>query len=412
MRKYSVSDQSVNEGVHYFQPGGLSPTVSWRRSVTRKSRRIRAKKEFRPWVELLLSAADIKIGGARPWDIHVHNEEFYPRVSADGSLGLGESYMEGWWDCERLDEFFDRVLRVELEKKITNWKDSLHVMKAKLFNLQKPARAFEVGVRHYDIGNDLYERMLDQRLMYSCGYWADAATLDDAQQAKLDLICRKLDLQPGMRVLDIGCGWGGAAQYVAERYDVQVTGITISKEQAKLAQKRCAGLPVEIRLQDYRNLDEKFDRIFSIGMFEHVGYKNYATYMRVVREALTDDGLFLLHTIGNNNSVKTTEKWIEKYIFPNSMLPSSRQISTGCEGVFVLEDWHCFGADYDTTLMHWFANFDSHWPELRENYGEVFYRMWKYYLLSCAGSFRARKNQLWQIVLSPKGRMGGYRAPR
>jgi cyclopropane-fatty-acyl-phospholipid synthase len=363
-------------------------------------------------VERLLSFPDVEIGRARPWAIQVHNERLYERILAEGSLGLGESYMDGWWDCARLDEFFHRILRVKLDTKVKPWTECFGVLKAKLFNLQKPSRSFRVGQHHYDISNDLYRRMLGERLIYSCGYWGNASTLDEAQEAKLALVCRKLDLRPGMRVLDIGCGWGGAAKFVAERYQVEVLGITVSEEQARFGKELCQGLPVEIRLQDYRSLKGAFDRILSLGMFEHVGYKNYVTFMGVVNRCLKSDGLCLLHTIGGNRSVASTDPWIERYIFPNSMLPSARQICAAIEGLFVLEDWHNFGADYDKTLMHWFRNFHENWEALKKDYDERFYRMWKYYLLSCAGSFRARRNQLWQIVLSPKGVPDGYRAPR
>jgi cyclopropane-fatty-acyl-phospholipid synthase len=320
--------------------------------------------------------------------------------------------MDGWWDCERLDEFFTRILAAELDTKVEPWKDAWRVLRARLVNLQRPSRAFQIGRRHYDIGNDLFARMLDKRMIYSCGYWKDASTLDDAQEAKLDLVCRKLGLQPGMRVLDIGCGWGGTAAFAAERYGVSAVGITVSEEQVKLARERWRGLPVEFRLQDYRDLDGAFDRILSIGMFEHVGRKNYDTFMRVVRSHLADDGLFLLHTIGGNRSVSRNDPWSERYIFPNSMLPSARQIAAAIEGTFVLEDWHGFGADYDTTLMHWHRNVERHWGELKDRYDERFHRMWTYFLLSSAGGFRARKDQLWQLVLSPHGVPGGYRAPR
>jgi cyclopropane-fatty-acyl-phospholipid synthase len=254
--------------------------------------------------------------------------------------------------------------------------------------------------------------MLGERLIYSCGYWKNASILEGAQEAKLDLVCRKLGLRPGMRVLDIGCGWGGTAKFAAERYQVEVVGITVSEQQAKFGKELCRRLPVDIRLQDYRNIEETFDRILSIGMFEHVGYKNYTTFMRIVRNCLKDRGLFLLQTIGGIRSVTRNDPWIERYIFPNSMLPSAKQICSAIEGVFVLEDWHSFGPDYDKTLMEWFRNFHENWDILKEYYNERFYRMWKYYLLSCAGSFRARKNELWQIVLSANGVPGGYRSMR
>ena len=360
----------------------------------------------------LLAQADIKINGGRPWDIHVINKDFYAAVLTHGSLGLGESYMAGWWECQKLDEFFFRVLRAGLDEQSRSWAWLYDIIKARLCNLQKPSRAFTIGHHHYDIGNELYQHMLDRHMIYSCGYWEQAETLDQAQEAKLDLVCRKLQLQPGMRLLDIGCGWGGTARFAAQRYGVEVVGVTVSACQAEFGRQLCRGLPVEIRLQDYRELNETFDRIVSIGMFEHVGYKNYATYMKVARRCLKNDGLFLLHTIGSNRSRTRTDPWIARYIFPNSMVPSARQISAALEGLFVLEDWHNFGSDYDRTLLQWFDNFHRAWNELREQYDVRFYRMWKYYLLASAGAFRARSNQLWQVLLSPTGLLGGHRPDR
>jgi cyclopropane-fatty-acyl-phospholipid synthase len=359
----------------------------------------------------LLMRADIRVNGSRPWDVHVHDPRMAQRTLAQANLGLGESYMDGDWDCDALDQFFDRILRTKVDRAVSPLRLVFHALRFRLLNLQTSNRAFQVGEQHYDIGNDLYQAMLDSRLTYTCGYWENASTLDEAQEAKLDLICRKLDLQPGQRVLDIGCGWGSFARYAAEHYGVQVVGITISREQAKLAQALCGDLPVEIRVQDYREVKERFDHIVSVGMFEHVGRKNYRAYMEVAARCLRPDGLFLLHTIGKNLTNSTPDPWIDKYIFPNGDLPSLAQISESVEDVFVLEDVHNFGPDYDRTLMAWFENFDAAWPRFREAYGERFYRMWKYYLLSCAGAFRARDIQLWQLVLSPSGVRGGYRRP-
>ena len=357
----------------------------------------------------ILTFAEIKINGSNPWDIMVNDERFYERVLADGALGAGESYMEKWWDCDRLDEFCSRVLKANLQEKIrSNLKLISSVLLIKMFNKQSQSEAFINGQKHYDIGNDLFTNMLDKRLVYSCGYWNNANSLDEAQENKLDLSCRKLKIGTGMKVLDIGCGWGSFAKFAAEKYSVSVTGITVSEEQAELGSKICSGLPVEIKLMDYRDLRGKYDRIVSIGMFEHVGYKNYRTYMEVVNNCLKDDGLFLLHTIGSNDSSKFNDPWFTKYIFPGSMLPSIAQIGTAIEGLFVVEDLHNFSADYDKTLMAWHSNFVYNWNAIKDQYDETFFRMWKYYLLSCAGSFRARKNQLWQIVLSKKGVPGGY----
>lgn len=365
------------------------------------------------FAQQLLAAADIKINGSRPWDIQVHNEHLYARIISNGSLGLGESYMDGWWDVAELDQFFYRIAASKLDTKIPyNLNSLLMALKAKIVNLQSPARAFEVGEQHYDLGDDLFKIMLDSCMIYSCAYWLNADCLDKAQEDKLDLICKKLELRPGMKLLDIGCGWGGLARHAAQKYGVQVVGITISKEQARTAQELTHGLPVEIRLQDYRDIHEKFDRIASIGMFEHVGYKNYRNFMHCAYDLLKDDGLMLLHTIGSNSSQITGDEWINTYIFPNGMLPSICQIGTAIENLFVMEDWHNFGADYDKTLMTWYKNFEKNWPKLQSKYGDRFFRMWKYYLLSCAGMFRARTIQLWQVVLSKTGQPGGYKSIR
>ncbi|HVB19840.1 MAG TPA: cyclopropane fatty acyl phospholipid synthase [Candidatus Paceibacterota bacterium] len=370
----------------------------------------------RAFLENVLTKVDIQIGGNRPQDIQVHDERLFNRVILHGTLGLGEAYMDGWWDANALDVFINMVLMANLDRVIqVNFDSIFTVVRAFLLNQQSSRRAFKVGEVHYNLGNDLYSAMLDKRMVYTCGYWSGnspAQTLDDAQEAKLDLVCRKIGLQKGDRVLDIGCGWGSFAKYAAEKYGASVVGVTISREQAVLARKMCAALPVEIRVQDYRDVDEQFDHIVSLGMFEHVGVKNYRTYFEVTNRCLKDGGLILLHTIGYKKSQLTSDPWIEKYIFPGGVLPSLAQIGKATEGFFIVEDLHNFGADYDTTLMAWFKNFDAAWPALRGKYGDRFYRMWKYYLLSCAGAFRARDIQLWQIVLSQNGIPGGYTSIR
>jgi len=363
-------------------------------------------------VQALLLKADIQTNGDRPWDIQVHNKNFYARLLADRSLGLGESYVEGWWDCNQLDDFVNKALRAKLDKTFNSFKDSLAFIRAKLFNLQKPSRAYQVGKRHYDIDNNLFKIMLGQKMVYSCAYWKTAKNLDEAQEAKLELSCQKLMLKPGMKVLDIGCGWGETAKYAAEKYGVEVVGITVSKEQVELGKKLCKNLPVDIRLQDYRTLTRQYDRIISLGMFEHVGVKNYRKFMQVIKRCLKPEGLFLLQTVGNNESAANIDPWMGRYIFPNSMTPSAKQIGKAIEDLLILEDWHNFGPDYDKTLVSWYQNFQEHWKELKKEHDEHFYRMWKYYLLSCAGAFRARWSQLWQIVFSTKGHSGTYLASR
>ncbi|WP_260306412.1 cyclopropane fatty acyl phospholipid synthase [Variovorax sp. Sphag1AA] len=365
---------------------------------------------YRSMVELL-DQAGVRVDGPDPWDLQLKDPSLPERVFTHGGLGLGEAYMDGHWDARQLDGFFFRVLRARLDQEVRPLRLALHALRMRLFNLQGFERAWTVGKAHYDIGNDFYEAMLDPRMTYSCGYWDHASNLAEAQEAKLDLICRKLRLHPGMRLLDIGCGWGSLMGFAAERYGVECVGVTVSKEQAAWASARYAALPVEIRLQDYRSLDEPFDCIASVGMFEHVGRRNHREYMEVAHRCLADDGLFLLHTIGKNMRDTISDAWIDKYIFPNGDLPSVGQIGDAVDGLFVVEDLHNFGADYDKTLMAWCANFEAAWPRFEQRMGERFRRMWRYYLLSCAGAFRARDLQLWQWVLSKKGLIGGYRRP-
>lgn len=362
-------------------------------------------------IKQLLSTADIEINGTRSWDPQVHDKRFYDRVWQDQSLGLGESYMEGWWDCRDLDVFMDRLLLAKVHESVNpTFKQCLDILIHKAFNFQGMNRSKEVALKHYNLGNELYEAMLDSTMNYSCAYWKNAKNLEEAQQHKMELICRKLMLKPGLKVIDIGCGWGGFAKYAATHYGVEVVGLTISEPQKALAEERCRGLPVKILLQDYREVpDLKFDRVVSIGMFEHVGYKNYLQFMQIAERLLKDDGIFLLHTIGSNVSYFSADPWINKYIFPNGMLPSIAQIGEAIDGRFIMEDWHNFGAYYDKTLMAWHENFNRHWPKLKKMYDERFYRMWNYYLLSCAGAFRARNIQLWQIVLTKNGIPGGFK---
>jgi len=361
----------------------------------------------------LLATAEISVNGFNPWDIQVHNNDFYRRVITEGELGMGESYMERWWDAEKVDETVFRILRTRLDEKIRK-KFSIAVQLSILgiLNLQSRNRAFIIGRKHYDLGNDFFHLMLDKRMNYSCGYWKDTDQLDEAQEKKLDLVCRKLYLKPGMRILDIGCGWGAFGKYASENYHVKVVGVTVSKEQVELGTKLCEGLPVEFHLLDYRDIQGCFDRIVSIGMIEHVGYRNYLDYFRVASRCLKEDGLFLLQTIGNNKSDKMVDLWTHKYIFPNGMLPSINYLGKATENLFVIEDLHNFANDYDRTLMAWYHNFENNREHIKMRYPDYFYRMWKYYLLSSAGAFRARNIQLWQIVLSRHGILNGYKSIR
>jgi len=266
---------------------------------------------------------------------------------------------------------------------------------------------------HYDLPIDIFEATFDGRLTGSCGYWKSACTLDDAQDAKLDLVCRKIGLRSGETVLDIGCGWGAFMGYAAERYGADCMGVTISPEQVKYARQRYAGMRVEPLLKDYRDYDGPAAKhVVSMGMFEHVGTKNYRAYFECAHRSLDPDGIFLLHTIWENERYPTIDPWQDKYIFPNGDLPSVGEITTAVEGLFVIEDVHNFGPYYDTTLMAWNEKFQSNRVAIAQKHGERFCRMWEYYLLQNAGAFRSRHISVGQFVLSPKGVRGGYEAIR
>ena len=364
-------------------------------------------------LQKLLALADIRTTGERKGDIKVHNPRFYARVLAKGSIGLGESYMDGWWDCENLDIFFEKILNARLDKKVKPISLLILVLKSKLINTQTKKRSKKVAEVHYDLGNEFYKDMLDKRMQYSCGYFKNTKNLDKAQENKMELICKKLKLKKTDRVLEIGGGWGGLAKYMAKKYGCTVISYNISTEQVKYARKICEALPVEIIQADYRKATGKYDKIVSVGMFEHVGSKNYQTFIDLAHRCLKKRGLFLLHTIGRDKKRKTGgDPWLMKYIFPEGFVPSVKDLAPVFNGKFVLEDWHNFGADYSKTTHAWWENFEKNWYKHKEKYGERFYRMWRYYLLACVGNFRTRRTSLWQILLSKDGVIGGYESER
>lgn len=354
----------------------------------------------------VLSCAGVTVNGRNSWDIRVNDNRLYARVLREKNMGLGEAYMEGWWDCGRLDEFIYRILRLRLDEIVKGGLlYLLRFLPSLLFNLQSKSRARMIAERHYDLDNDLFVSFLDPYNQYSCAYFDGTEDLGQAQINKMNLICRKLNLSPVDRVLDIGCGWGGFSRYAAEHCGCSVTGVNISQEQLRFAGEFCKGLPVTLLDCDYRKIQGTFNKIVSVGMFEHVGQRNYREFMEVVHRCLDGDGIFLLHTIGSNESSVNCDPWINKYIFPNGMLPSVAQIGRAAEGLLTMEDWHNLGPHYDRTLMAWNENFQKAWDRLKGKYDEEFKRMWEYYLLSCAGAFRARSIQVWQIVFTKSGTM-------
>ena len=366
-----------------------------------------------------MALGDIQVNGDRAWDFQVKNPAIWQRMLKDGSMGVGEGYVEGWLDVESLDGFLFRIRKYKVLEALSDvfggsWQNRLYVLQSKMLNLQDKEKSKRVAKEHYDIGNDLYTRMLDPYMQYTCAYWKNAENLNQAQENKLDLICRKLKLEKGMRVLDIGCGWGGLLKFAAEKYGIIGVGVTLSKEQQKWGQESVKDLPVEILLTDYRDYSATpFDRVVSIGVLEHVGYKNHRDFMQIVSNHLKDDGLALLHTIGDSVSTTTTEPWVDKYIFPGGQIPSLQQLSSSWENILTIQDLHNIGIDYDLTLMSWHENFKQSWPELKDKYGEDFYRLWEYYLLSCAGSFRSGYLQLWQMVFTKQyNKLDRYEAER
>lgn len=377
----------------------------------------------RALVQRIIRDSGVVFDGPNPWDPQILDERVFERFITDRSIAVGEGYMHGLWEVEDLPEFIFRVFRSGAMTQIyrTGYLKLLgYFLYHSLINLQTKDRSVVVGRKHYDIGNDLYTVMLGPSMTYTCGYWRNATNLEEAQAAKYDLICRKIGLKAGDRVLDIGCGWGGFAVFAAQRYGARVVGVTISQEQVAyandLARKHGLEGLVEIRFQDYRDIsDDPFDHIVSIGMFEHVGRKNFRVYMQTARRLLKPDGLFLLHTISSNRSVIRVDPFIGTYIFPGGYIPSVAQIASASNGLFVMEDWHTFGPDYARTLRAWFNNFDAGWPSLvgtKEEYTEEFYRMWKFYLNSCEAGFASRYLNLSQVVFSARGVLGGYTSVR
>ncbi|WP_028387732.1 cyclopropane fatty acyl phospholipid synthase [Legionella fairfieldensis] len=371
------------------------------------------------YVQRALSKAEVTLNGSKDHDIQLIDNRAIKRILLDGSLGLGETYMEGWWDCKRLDKLSYQLCTAALEKDVKfNFFHLLYKLSAKLFNQQSKKLSKEVAEKHYDLDNHLFALMLGETMAYSCGYWKNTQELNTAQRAKYELICKKLQLTSQDTLLDIGCGWGGLAAYAAEHYGCRVVGISIAEQQIAYAKEHHSHLPAQFFTADYRDSSlynpqqKQFTKLVSVGAFEHIGPKNYRTFFKLMEQQLTDNGLFLLHTIGSNETVTSSDRWINKYIFPHGILPSMKQLSGALERSFIIEDWHNIGIHYDNTLLAWNKNFEAHWDTIKSRFDERFYRMWRYYLLMCAGMFRSRTAQVWQLVMSKSGLREGYESIR
>lgn len=327
------------------------------------------------------------------------------RFLKEGLFGLGEEYIKGNWQVERLDELIVHLIENYAHTQ-SKWNIRIlaYLAHSVLFNPQSGRGAFVVGERHYDLGNDLYRAMLDSSMSYTCGVWRGGQSLEDAQRMKLRTICEKLELSPGMRVLDIGCGWGNFAELAAQEYGARVVGLTISKEQAQFARERCKDLPVEIRLQDYREFSEPVDRVVSIEMIEAVGRKNLGRFYDTITRSLAPGGLFVLQAISaesfNSRSNVFLDQyvlWLLRHIFPNGYLPRPSDLVGPLTKGFSVEHQESFGHDYARTLLAWKENFDRNWPSLKAKYGERFWRIWQYYLQGCRAFFLTGRCNVYQL---------------
>ncbi len=368
---------------------------------------------FERWVRSRLEPAGIRFNESGELNIQVNNAQFYRRAALLGSLGFGESYADGQWECDHLDKVIARILLYSV-----NRSGLAHIgiqLRSMLFNRQSVLRSKRVARQHYDVDTTIFELMLDPYLQYTCGYFANTDNLDQAQIDKMAMIIQKLCLKPGDSLLDIGCGWGGFARFAAENFGIKVSGLSISQSQLAYARTLCKGFDCEFKYGDYRHLHEiypqKFNAISIIGVTEHIGYKNFKNLYKVMRSRLQEGGLALQHSITRMKSTVHVEPFIDRYIFPGGMVPSVEQLAHSMAGEFVLEDVHNFGADYDQTLMAWDQNMKLAQAKIEAmpGFGQRFYRIWSYYLQSCAALFRVRQAQVMQYVLSPQGVPGGYR---
>ena len=366
------------------------------------------------WLAQLLASADIHLNGSRPWDIQIKHPQTLQRLLSQGGSALGESYMDGWWECQAIDLMVERAMRAGLQEKLATPRAWWESFKGGMRPRDGVDQSRIVGRMHYAVGNQVFQAMLDPYMAHSCAYWVEGAqTLEEAQIAKLEMVCRKLQLRPGMRVLDMGCGWGSFMRYAAEHYGVTVLGLSNVPHQIELGKTLARHLPVQFELSDYAQFNtdgkSKFDRIVSIGTFEQLGQAHVAAFFETAKRCLKDDGWMLLQTQGKSNRQRLLDAWNDKYIYPQGYLPRLDEVTQASEAHFVVEDVHNIGADHDRTLLHWHQRFEMAWPQLRLSHDERFYRMWRFHLLSSAASFRTRHHQMWQLVLSPKGLHKVYR---
>ena len=355
--------------------------------------------------KLITENTTIQIGK----EIIIKNDIFFNKLLDRGELGLAESYMDGDWESNDLGNLLKKLMFYQdiLESKAKYQTINFLYLKIfstyeSFFNTNTLIKSPENIQKHYDVGNDLYNKMLGTTMQYTCAYFnKDDMTLDEAQESKMDLIAKKLDLKEGMDVIDIGCGFGSMANYLAKKYKVKVTGVTLSPEQKNFSDEYFGNENVSIEVKDYRLVRGKFDRVYSVGMFEHIGSKNYKEYFDKCYDLLKDDGIMFCHTMGiSRPNYHQNEYFASKYIFPEGELPDMLNLTEGYSEKWRLEDFQNIGISYSKTFDAWRENIGN-WETL-EGYDERFKRMWEYYLHLFAENFRCQNFLLFQNVFTKK----------
>jgi cyclopropane-fatty-acyl-phospholipid synthase len=353
------------------------------------------------------------VGGGAESAVVLHDPTLPRRIVLSPDMGVGEGYMDGTLTIEGDDVYGFLSLAIKnIAAQGQPWfrrpLEALRLLKRRLDQFNPVSRARANVAHHYDLSGELYDLFLDEDRNYSCAYFARPdMTLEEAQAAKKHHIARKLLIEPGMRVLDIGCGWGGMGLTLARDFGARVTGVTLSREQHEMANARAEkeGLADKVRfeLMDYRDVKGRFDRIVSIGMFEHVGVPHYDAYFSTVKRLLADDGIALIHTIGRSEPPGTTSPWILKYIFPGGYCPAMSEAVAAVERQgFVTTDVEVWRLHYAETLREWSRRFEASIDRARALYDERFCRMWRYYLIASELTFRLNDQVVFQFQMTPK----------
>jgi len=352
-------------------------------------------------VEQVFEGAGVRCNGSRLFDPQILDDRFYTACATRGTLGFGESYVANWWACDDLEELAYR-LTVSRINQVGRFAPLLAMsyLVSLLRNNQTLERSRRVADRHYNIGNDLFFSFLGRYRNYSCALFEGTESLDAAQKAKMERICELLELSERDHLLDVGGGWGHLARHAALQHGCTVTSINIADEQITYAREMCAGLPVDVRKCDYRQLTGRYTKAAVVAMFTHVGSKNHRTFFECIHRCLPEGSRLVMETVGSSHSNVTLEPWTERHIFPGGVVPSLRQIDHAASGLFVRGYTREFGSHYVLTLRAWYDNLMAAWPELSTRYSESTLRTFEYFFLTVAGTFRAGRLKHWHLVMS------------